>query len=621
MSSNGNSSASTTSHLLPALHHALSGSTATLISTCTLYPLSQVITRLQAQRQLRREGKLVPGVHGPDPPSSLEDQTQHQRRHGQQQREYAGIVDAFQKIWSSDGDGGLKAFYTGLVPDAAKSALDSFLFFLFYEWFRGARLSKRGVRGKHAMLGALEELAIGIVAGACAKALTTPIANIASRKEAANMANVETVPGEINFREIVARIRKDKGVGGLWSGYSSNLLLTLNPSMTFYLQEFLKGRVSERRGRDPGAGMTFLLAATSKAISTLMTYPLQVAKTRLQAGIPIELPIDPEPLSRHRQLSVEISPTSTVSPHQQFDFDREAERKLNATRAVQKFAQQSVFGTMAQLVRNEGCGSLYDGLRGELLNSFLGHGTTMVVKEVMHRLLFRFYFFALGILAELRQRRASRQGSNAPEISPEVSPEASQDVSTPPPSAPAPELAPAIPPPVALPAPPSPPSPTPASTSPPASEHSPVSTPPSTPISTPAPAPAPIPAPAPSTALVTAPVTAPVAGPPALPPSSLPIPIPASSLPVPIPTPSPAQIQAEAPTRVISPAQIQGRAPSKIPLPKPAAPQDIPVGLRYRLEWDENRKRRGSRRGPDYGVNVVANLIDGTHRGLNRDRN
>ncbi|KAI5917940.1 mitochondrial carrier domain-containing protein [Camillea tinctor] len=622
MSSDGNPYVSTsTSQLLPALHSALSGSTATLVSTCTLYPLSQVITRLQAQGQLRREGKLAPAAHGPHPPSELiGDRALPQRPpHGlrQQQREYAGIVDAFLQIWKSDGDGGLKAFYTGLVPDVARSALDSFLFFLFYEWFRGARLARRGVQGRgHAMLGALEELAIGVIAGACAKGLTTPIANIASRKEEAWATNLEPALGEINLREIVDGIRKDKGFGGLWSGYSSNLLLTLNPSITFFLHEFLKGRVARRRGREPGAGMNFLLAASSKAISTLLTYPFQVATRRLQAGIPIELPIDPEPLSRQRQASVEISPTNTVTnQHHEEEFDRARERQERAARAVREFAQQSIFGTMAQLVRTEGMGSLYDGLCGELLNSFLGHGTTMVVKDVMHRLLFRFYFFALGLLAELRQRRETRQGisDGAPEVPQELTRETSSTVPdpdstptslpSPPPSSPKPSTleattAAAPPPPSSL-----------------ASDHS-SST--STPTSTPVPPPA---VPLPSTM-------------PTLHPSSLPVPVPSPSF-------SSSQIQAEPPTRAANPATLRATSsspsglpppPSKIPLPKsitapaPApvpVPQDVPMGLRYRLEWDENRRRRGSlRRRPtlggvqDYGVNVVANLIDGTHRGL-----
>ncbi|KAI1489203.1 mitochondrial carrier domain-containing protein [Biscogniauxia mediterranea] len=624
MSSDGNPYASTaTSQLLPALHHAFSGSTATLVSTCTLYPLTQVITRLQAQNQLSREGKLAPAAHGPDPPSVLLDdqahpyrplqglQQQQQQQHPQP-RGYAGIVDAFLQIWRFDGDGGLRAFYTGLVPDVARSALDSFLFFLFYEWFRGARLSRRGVRGRgQAMLGALEELAIGVIAGACAKGLSTPIANIASRKEEAYTRSFESALGEINLREIVDGIRKDKGLGGLWSGYSSNLLLTLNPSITFFLHEFLKGRVARRRGREPGAGMNFLLAATSKAMSTLLTYPFQVATRRLQAGIPIELPIDPEPFSRQRQPSVEISPTNTVTNrHHEEEFDRARERQEKAARAVREFAQQSIFGTMAQLVRNEGVGSLYDGLRGELLNSFLGHGTTMVVKDVMHRLLFRFYFFALGLLAELRQRRESREGpgAGAPEVPQELtreasprSPSSSSSSSSAPDPDPAPPSSPKPSTPETAPVPPAP------SSSAPGSEHSSASTPTSTPV------------PPPAVPLTTS-----------LPPSSLPVPVPVpvpSSLP--LPTPSSSQIQAEAPTRVVNPAQLRtsgGLPPSKIPLPLPkpvTAPQEIPMGLRYRLEWDENRKRRGSlRRRPtlggvqDYGVNVVANLIDGTHRGL-----
>ena len=48
-SSSSSSSSTNLDNILPALHHALSGATGTAISTCTTYPLSLVLTRLQVQ--------------------------------------------------------------------------------------------------------------------------------------------------------------------------------------------------------------------------------------------------------------------------------------------------------------------------------------------------------------------------------------------------------------------------------------------------------------------------------------------------------------------------------------------------------------------------------------------
>ncbi|KAI1739840.1 mitochondrial carrier domain-containing protein [Xylaria scruposa] len=442
-------SSTNTNSILPALHHASSGSLGTLISTCSLYPLSLVIARLQVQRQLRsrrrrrrrRGGPAEPGPGpGPAPPEPeapardptdrpptipaptsprREDRpsspaagtpqeeeaeaaaaaaiarggprrdsstrrpppTAREEEEGKEkEKEYAGIVDAFSRIWSSDGDGGPRAFYTGLAQDATKSVLDSFLFFLFYEWFRSLRLRSRrraGAKGRR-RLGVAEELAVGMAAGACSRSFTTPIANVVTRKQTSSLVDPTGAPG---VREIMRRIREERGIAGFWSGYSASLVLTLNPSLTFFLQEILKSTFADQTYDDPGPRLTFLFAATSKAISSLVTYPFQIAKTRLQAGIPLDS--DEEP------------------PDSKPEDDAE---KSGPVRAVQAFARRSIFGTVARIVQTEGIGSLYDGVGAELLKGFFSHGTTMVAKDVVHKLLFKLYIFVLGALTEIRKR-------------------------------------------------------------------------------------------------------------------------------------------------------------------------------------------------------------------------
>jgi len=97
---------SSASKLLPALGHAASGAAGTVVSTAVTYPLDLVNTRIKVQRQLRLEGAIGPGDT------------------------YAGIADAFRAIYAREG--GVCALFAGLGADVAKSAADSFLFFLFY---------------------------------------------------------------------------------------------------------------------------------------------------------------------------------------------------------------------------------------------------------------------------------------------------------------------------------------------------------------------------------------------------------------------------------------------------------------------------------------------------------
>ncbi|KAK7935415.1 mitochondrial carrier [Apiospora marii] len=378
--------------ILPALHHALSGATGTAIATCTTYPLSLVLTRLQAQRQLAREGAL-----------SAEEK-------------YTGIVEAFSRICAGAEDGeageGWKALYTGLTQDVTKSVLDSFLFFLFYELFRSRLRGPQNTRGSSKSLGVLSELAVGVAAGACSRALTTPIATVVARKQTAALvedpdSDAASV-ADLGLRDIAAAIRREKGLAGLWSGYSASLVLTLNPSLTFFLQEFLKrALLSSDRWDAPGSGLTFLLAAVSKAVASSVTYPFQIAKSRLQVSTVPPSAAEPEAASEGDPPTENGSGGGSDASQ---NVEKEVEAKLSAVRAVQKLARRSIFGTLVTIAREEGVAALYDGLPGELLKGFFSHGTTMLAKDVVHKLLFKLYLFAAGLLHEMRLQRQRKGG-------------------------------------------------------------------------------------------------------------------------------------------------------------------------------------------------------------------
>ncbi|KAI1659616.1 mitochondrial carrier [Daldinia decipiens] len=640
---------------LPALHHAVSGSAGTLISTCTLYPLSLVISRLQAQRQFRREerfnssssagdttptGPTGPGVAAPGPA---------------RESTYAGVTEAFSRIWRSGG--GPRAPYTGLAQDVAKSVLDSFLFFLFYEWFRSVGLAAGG-RGRRrrgdrsaSRLGVLEELAIGVAASACSRLFTTPIANVVTRKQTASLVDGEG--RDLSVREIIKAIRKEQGLAGFWSGYSASLVLTLNPSITFFLQEFLKKKtVSADRWDNPGARMTFLLAAISKTIASTITYPFQTANTRLQTGIPAapknpngdaaqapERAVEPptqETQTHHVTFDEAISPKTEVPRKVSFKENVAPPERLpgggggayqsDALRAAKDFGKSSVFGAAVQIARAEGVGALYDGVFGELVRGFLGHGTAMLAKDVVHKLLFKLYLVVAGVLAEIRARRAragvggravvrpvtrtetavetSVRGLREARIEAGLEPEAIVEAR---PSTPLPPVRmsspPSSPPPSLLESPPSPPS---------SSSSSSSSSPPSLPEAPTAPP------------LEFNPESESLPPPPPPPPQrSSPSPLRLASLPpprppTPPPSPSPPQHQQLHSLRDRHDNNYDRyryeRLPSPPPTPYPTA------GYGYR--WSSPRNRSGGRRSflaedGDGGASVVvANMIDRTHRGV-----
>lgn len=298
--------------------------------------------------------------------------------------EYKGILDAFEKIYNQEG--GLSAFYSGIVQDTGKSIADSFLFFLFYNFLRTNRLQKHGA--ETTTLPMFDELAVGMLAGACSKAFTTPISNIVTRKQTASMVSMrsDSEAKEPSVREIAKQIRSQKGLQGFWSGYSASLMLTLNPSITFFLYETFKRALLPRAKRDnPGATTTFLMAAISKAIASTITYPFSLAKTRAQVSS--RAPVDQETKEDAKGVADNFEHIRT-----------EAEAKETG-REVKKVAKRStVFDTVLKIYREEGMEGLYEGVWGEILKGFFSHGVTMLVKEAVHKLIIQAYFLILKAL-------------------------------------------------------------------------------------------------------------------------------------------------------------------------------------------------------------------------------
>ena len=184
---------------------------------------------------------------------------------------YRGILDAFTKIYANEG--GLAAFYGGLTQDTIRSIINSFLFFLAYNVIRRTR--QRIGPARNAVLQVLDQLSIGVAAGAISKACTTPIQIIVTRKQIAAMASARrskddkphTLGYQLSATDIVRDVYDRHGVAGFWSGYTASLFLTLNPSLTFFLDSLFRKLLHS--AKEPSAATTFLVAASAKALSLI----------------------------------------------------------------------------------------------------------------------------------------------------------------------------------------------------------------------------------------------------------------------------------------------------------------------------------------------------------------
>ena len=268
----------------------------------------------------------------------------------------------------------------GLLQDTSKTIADSFLFFLAYNFLRQSRLRSRGSKD---YLPVFDELSVGFVAGGFSKLLTTPIANIVTRIQTSSMIASRDDSGEASSRSatvssIAQDIYSEKGVLGFWSGYSASLVLTLNPSLTFFFFETLKRTAIPKSKRsDPPALATFFIAAVSKAMASTITYPFSLAKARAQ-------------------VSSKMAETSNYNSEKSESNDQE--NSLSRASKKDKAARLTVFSTILRIANTEGIHALYEGLSGEVLKGFFSHGITMITKDAVHKLIIQTYYVVLKLL-------------------------------------------------------------------------------------------------------------------------------------------------------------------------------------------------------------------------------
>ncbi|SMQ48872.1 unnamed protein product [Zymoseptoria tritici ST99CH_1A5] len=341
---------------LPALGHAVAGGIASALAKAVVYPIDTVTTRLQVQKQLKGDKEAPSAASGAN-------------------LEYAGPLDAAVKIYNNEG--GLPAFYTGLSSDVVKTIVDSFLFFLAYGAAHEHMLKRQG--GKQ--LTVMKELSVGVVAGALSKAVTTPIGNIVTRQQTAALVAARdptSAHDGPSVRAIARRIRSEKGFAGFWSGYSAQLVLTLNPAITFAVDNLLRKLIPRSQRDSPSSRVVFLVAAMSKVIATAITYPVMLAKARAQATTGKDY----------------ARPEDHI-----YNADQKKTRLQKALRRILRLfeGQLALYQSLRRIHRTEGVAGLYSGLQGELVKGFLQHGLTMTIKDNVMSGVIQLYYFLLKL--------------------------------------------------------------------------------------------------------------------------------------------------------------------------------------------------------------------------------
>lgn len=259
-----------------ALINGLAGAGGGIIAQLTTYPLQTVNTRQQTDRDLNKDNKK-PGTLG--------------------------------HICQVVKDEGWGRLYGGLAPSLVGTAVSQGVYYYFYQIFRNKAEAIALDRRKRGLgdgsVGMLSSLIVAAMSGCANVLLTNPIWVVVLRMQTHTKASKKVQPSQAvrSPEEIleamepppygnshaIQEVYDEAGFRGFWKGVVPALIMVSNPSMQFMLYETLLKKLRQRRATNKNGhkGVTaleiFLLGALAKLGATVVTYPLLVVKSRLQA--------------------------------------------------------------------------------------------------------------------------------------------------------------------------------------------------------------------------------------------------------------------------------------------------------------------------------------------------
>ncbi len=198
-----------------------------------------------------------------------------------------GLVACLARLWERG------ELYRGITPVVSTISISNFIFFYVNEFMKKLFFTESSSHSKQ------QKLTLSLLASSLAG-----VANVVATNPLW-VANLRVISGGRKLRQSsvwleMIRIAREEGFLQLWNGTLASLLLISNPVIQFFFYDLLKnGRITQKKKRLQllqtsknnkmlsAAGRlspweAFLLGAIAKAISTILTYPLQLAQAVLR---------------------------------------------------------------------------------------------------------------------------------------------------------------------------------------------------------------------------------------------------------------------------------------------------------------------------------------------------
>ncbi|AGO13294.1 AaceriAFR147Cp [[Ashbya] aceris (nom. inval.)] len=289
------------------LVHAVAGAGGGALSMALTMPLVTLATRMQVSEQDGEEGNRSKSK-----------------------------LETVREIYRKEG---VVGFYAGLESAMYGMAVNSFIYYYFYELAARATMRMRGSR----RLNTSEAILSSAVAGSMTAIASNPIWVVNTRMTVAK--------SEQSTLAVLLDIVRNDGVMALFSGLRPALMLVSNPIIQYTVFEQLKNIVLKWSGAEVLLpSWAFLLGAVGKLAATGSTYPYITLKTRMH-------------LAKGKK-----------------DTD----------------AQQSMWSLMVDIVKKEGIQGLYHGIGVKLTQSILTAAFLFYFKE-------GFTLWAVKLISALRR--------------------------------------------------------------------------------------------------------------------------------------------------------------------------------------------------------------------------
>ncbi|KAG0030589.1 hypothetical protein BGZ81_002454 [Podila clonocystis] len=281
---------------------------------------------------------------------------------------YTSVPDAIRKIYAAEG---FAALYSGLASDTVATLTSNFVYFYVYMALRQRKEHRRA----SGQLSTLQELFLGAEAGIISRFFTAPIHVVTTRQQVMGKEQAASGSGikggevnkKVSARAIVREIYAQDGITGFWAGYAPTVILSINPSITYFLFETIKKLLVERQTKRAGPGASksvlaqaatltslqiFFISACSKAIASFLTYPLILTKTKLQTKVEDE--------------------TEDQGSQEESDAGAKDKKKTHFN---------GIADVVRTVVQDKGIAGLYTGCQGQVVKGFFSFGLMYMIKD------------------------------------------------------------------------------------------------------------------------------------------------------------------------------------------------------------------------------------------------